>query len=97
MPISERQIRSVTWVLRFEHKEFRTYTTDLALGFALLHHNGLIEYRIKGKGTTDSLSQAVRWWNDEEKRQTFGSGHAPPGSPQAIREKKSKVKRVVLR
>lgn len=90
MPITERQIRKATWVKGFEHKEFRAYTTDLAVGFVLLFDNGVKKYRIKGKGETDSLSQAVRWWNDKEEQERDRTGYAAPGSVESLRALRSK-------
>lgn len=82
--ITERQIRSATWVKQFDYsrngRDFRAYTTDVAPGFALLHDGGLIRYRVRGKDT-DSLSQAVAWYNAGQN----GKAHAP-GSVEALRE-----------
>lgn len=81
MRLTDRQIRSATWVKKFEHRDFRAYTTDVAPGFALLHDGGLIRYRVHGKDT-DSLSQAVIWYN----RHNEGRAVHPPGSVEALRE-----------
>ena len=89
MPVTERQLRAATWTLQFEHDNFRAHTTDVAPGMALLHDNGKIAYRVKGKGTTDSLSQATRWWNDNEKKLRADGGYVAPGSVDQIRQKRA--------
>lgn len=87
MLFTEKMARAAVWSQKFEAKNFKAFTTDSIPGLSMMHVDGRIEYRVKGVGTTDSLSQAIKWVNREEKYKTAGK-RSLPGSVESIRDRK---------
>lgn len=87
MPITARQLRTQKWNKIYVYPgfsggtSFEVYSCNIK-GITVTHERRgkgkvKISYRV-GKRTTDSPTQAVRWWNENERK--ANGQKAPPGS-----------------
>lgn len=95
--ISQRMIKEVEWNHVYTYagptQSFDTYSSTIPhLTVTHIKVKGArktkIEYRAFGR-TTDSPSQAVRWYNDEVKKRRNGGRHEAAGSVEQIRKQRA--------
>lgn len=89
MPISNKTLRDAEWKSVYRYigatTGFETYACDALPGITITHNKvgskrTTTIYRVHGK-TTDSPIQAVRLYNEEEKRRA--GGYQAAGSPKS--------------